>query len=86
MHSGKDLDAFDSLSKRCAELFGRVTLENSGLRLMKSYEGVIIIRCNLDKTNDILVCVALSYPPLVTIDMSGSLKRLRKRADFGKDS
>lgn len=81
MHAGRDLDALDSLSNRCVELFGHVVLERAGLRLIKSYDDVMILRCRLEQLHPILICIALSDPPMVSLDLSGSLRRLRKRGN-----
>ena len=68
------------IKKRNSELFGHIATEILSIRLIQS-EGtdLIIIRCKLEGLDNILSTIALSYPPLTTLDMSGTLKRLRKR-------
>ena len=79
MHKGQDLQAFESISRRCKELFGHMTLEKAGLRLMHVHEDVIVIRVRLPQIHAVLVSIALADPPMVTIDMSGSISRLRTK-------
>lgn len=79
MHQGKDTDALDSLARRCAELFGQMTLEKAGMRQMRSVEGVIVVRCRLDQLHAVIVAIALCDPPMVLLDMAGNIGRLMKR-------
>lgn len=79
MHRGQELEAFESISRRCEELFGFMTLEKAGLRLMQSRGDVVIIRVRLSQIRPVLVSIALADPPLVAVDMSGSISRLRTR-------
>lgn len=79
LHSGSNADSLDVLSRRCADLFGEITLEKAGLRLMSSDDGMIIIRCSLPQIHSILVSIPLVNPPMVCLGMSGSISRLKKR-------
>ena len=79
LHKGQDLEAFESISRRCRELFGYMTLEKAGLRLVHSEDDVIIVRVRLPQIHAVLVSIALADPPMVTIDMSGSISRLRTK-------
>ena len=79
MHGGRDVDALDSLTKRCTELFGHIVVEKAGLRLMRSDGDLVIIRCRLSQIHQVLVGVALTDPPLVAVDMSATIGRLQKR-------
>jgi RNase P/RNase MRP subunit POP5 len=79
MHRGQELEALGSISRRCEELFGSMTLEKAGLRLMKSQGDAMIIRVRLSQIRPVLVSIALADPPLTTVDMSGSISRLRTR-------
>ena len=85
MQKGRDFEAVDIISRRCTELFGHVTLEKSGLRLLHSYPDVIIVRCRLSQIHPILVSIALASPPMVTLDMSSNLNRIRKRLELEKE-
>jgi RNase P/RNase MRP subunit POP5 len=80
LHSGRDADAVELLSRRCAELFGEITLEKAGLRLMSSNDGVIIVRCSLREMHAVLVSIALVDPPMLSLGMSGTISRLKQRA------
>lgn len=68
------------IKKRNSELFGHIATEKSSIRLIRS-EGIniIIIRCKLESLKNILSTIALINPPLTTLAISGTLKRLRKR-------
>ena len=68
------------IKKRNSELFGHIATEKSSIRLIRS-EGIniIIIRCKLESLKNILSTIALTNPPLTTLVISGTLKRLRKR-------
>ena len=68
------------IKKRNSELFGHIATEKSSIRLIRS-EGIniIIIRCKLESLKNILSTIALTNPPLTTLAISGTLKRLRKR-------
>ena len=82
LHSGQNngIGIVNLIKKRNSELFGHIANEKSFIRLIQP-EGtnLIIISCKLEGLENILSTIALSYPPLTTLDMSGTLKRLRKR-------
>ncbi len=46
---------------------------------MRSYGEIMIVRCGLAQVHGVLVSIALVDPPMVTMDMSGSIHRLKKR-------
>jgi RNase P/RNase MRP subunit POP5 len=78
MHTAPASEAVNSIIRRCSDLFGSVATENAAIRLVKSESNdVTIIKCRLDQLENVLVAIALSDPPVVTIGMSGSLKQLR---------
>jgi len=79
MHGGRDIDSVDALTRRCSDLFGTIATEKAGLRLICSDENVIVIRCRLVKLNEVLVAIALTDFPLLTLDISASLRRLKRR-------
>ena len=79
MHSTQANDAVNAITKRCTELFGSIATERAAIRLVKSDRNTSIIKCRLDQLDTILVAIALADPPVVTIDMSGSMKRLHHR-------
>ncbi len=68
-----------AISKRFAELFGSIAAERASIRFMRSQDHTTIIRCRLNQLENVLVAIALTNPPVVTLDMSGSIKRLGRR-------
>lgn len=73
-------EALVAIQRRHAELFGSIASERASLRLTKAYEaGLVVIRCSLEATDGILASVALSDPAMVTLDMSSSMRRLKRR-------
>ena len=82
LHDGQmdGIEIVDLIKKRNSELFGHIATERSSIRFIQSQgANLIIISCKLKGLDNILSTIALSYPPLITLDMSGTLKRLRKR-------
>jgi RNase P/RNase MRP subunit POP5 len=86
LHSGLNngIEIVNIIKKRNSELFGHIATEKLSIKMIQP-EGanLIIIRCKLEGLDNILSTIALSYPPLITLDMSGTLKRLRKRLSKG---
>jgi RNase P/RNase MRP subunit POP5 len=78
MHSGQASDAVNAITKRCSELFGSIAAEKAAIRLVKSNDATIV-KCRLDQLDSVLVAIALTDPPAVTLDMSGSMKQLQQR-------
>ncbi|HUG96240.1 MAG TPA: Rpp14/Pop5 family protein [Nitrososphaera sp.] len=79
LHAEQANDAVNAIAKRCSELFGSVGTEKAAIRLVKSEGSTTIIKCRLDQLDNVLVAIALADPPVVTMDMSGSIKRLQRR-------
>ncbi len=78
--SGGGVGVLAAIQKRHAELFGSIALEKASLRLIKEYEdGIVIMRCSLAESEHVLAAMALCDPPIVTLDMSSSMKRLKRR-------
>lgn len=77
MHTGPADDAVNAITKRCSDLFGSIAAEKAGIKLVKSND-VTIIKCRLDQLDNVLVTIALTGLPAATLDMSGSVKRLRR--------
>ncbi|MCI0558553.1 MAG: hypothetical protein MN733_08665 [Nitrososphaera sp.] len=73
----QSLEAFQVLARRCSELFGSIALEKAALKVMRSKNKIMIVRCNLDQLDNVLIAIALAYPPMVSIAQSGSMRRLR---------
>lgn len=82
MHTAPANEAVNTIIKRCSDLFGSVATENAAIRLIKSENNnnsITIIKCRLNQLENVLVAIALSDPPIVTLDMSGSIKQLKRR-------
>jgi RNase P/RNase MRP subunit POP5 len=81
LHGGQQdgIEIVDLIKERNSELFGYISTERSSMRFIQS-QGVnlVIISCKLKGIDNILSAIALTDPPLVTLHMSGTLKRLGK--------
>ena len=78
IHEGQAGDAVNAITRRYSELFGSIAAEKAAIKPVKSNDATII-KCRLDQLDDVLIAVALTDPPMVTLDMSGSVKQLRRR-------
>jgi RNase P/RNase MRP subunit POP5 len=78
MHGGQVVNAaVNSITRRCIELFGHVVAEKASIRLVRSDGATtIIIKCRLEQLDNVLAAIALTDPPVVTLDMSATIKRL----------
>ena len=77
--SRDEFSILNSITNRNSELFGYITTELSSVRLIRSHQkNMIIVSCWLQYVDNILTTIALIDPPLVTIVISGTLKRLRR--------
>ncbi|MGI0020270.1 MAG: hypothetical protein ACREAY_07345 [Nitrososphaera sp.] len=79
MHQGLPADAFAVIERRHKDLFGTIASARASLRLTKPGDGVIIVRSSLQEATGVLAAIALSDPPMATVDMSSSMKRLKRR-------
>lgn len=82
LHSGQHdgIGIVNLIKKRNSELFGHITTEKSSITLIQSKEiNIVIICCKLESLDNILSTIALTDPPIVTLDISGTLNRLRRR-------
>jgi RNase P/RNase MRP subunit POP5 len=78
MHGAQVVDAaVNSIASRCIELFGHVVAEKASIRLVRC-DGAktIIIKCRLEQLDNVLAAIALTDPPVVTLSMSATIKRL----------
>jgi RNase P/RNase MRP subunit POP5 len=68
------------LRKRFSELFGTIELEKASINMVfennMAPPNFLIIKCKLASMDNILCAIALSYPPLTTIKISGTIKKL----------
>jgi RNase P/RNase MRP subunit POP5 len=62
-----------------AELFGSIASAKASIRIVKGGDKVMIIRCSLAETDHTLAAIALCDLPATTLDMSSSVKRLKRR-------
>jgi RNase P/RNase MRP subunit POP5 len=78
MHSSQESNAVNAIVTRCSELFGSIAAEKAAIRLVRSLGNIVIIKCALDQVDDVLFAIALIDPPMVTLGMSASMRRLRR--------
>jgi RNase P/RNase MRP subunit POP5 len=86
IESSKDIDNGDKynlirpIKKRFYELFGSIELENANIYIISKNKfhipHYIIIKCNLESIENVLSAISLTFPPLTTIKISGTLKKL----------
>ena len=79
MHSGQAGDAVNAITVRFSELFGSIATEKAAIRLVKTEENITVMKCRLDQLDNFLVSIALADPPMATLDMSGSMRQLKRR-------
>lgn len=79
-------EAFAAIVRRHSELFGSVGSARASLKLLRSYRNdnnnsiIIIVRCSLREAEHVLASIALvPAPAMVTLDMSSSARRLKRR-------
>jgi hypothetical protein len=77
VHEGADV--LGQVQKRHFELFGSIASQKASLRLISDESGTAVLRASLEETENILATIALCDPPAATLDMSSSIKRLRRR-------
>ncbi len=77
MHGSGDVEALNALMKRHSELFGHLSVEKAAIRLVRpSEDNVMVIKCNLGQLSMVLTTIALTNPAIVSLALSGTLKRL----------
>src|SRR5574341_1892550 len=79
MHGCPATEAATAIERRLQELDGTIALERASLEAVKPGEGISIFRCGLGSQGKVLVAIALAYPAIATLDMSSSVRRLKKR-------
>jgi RNase P/RNase MRP subunit POP5 len=82
MHDGEANDSVNAIIKRFSELFGSIATEKAAIRLVRSNANQTIIKCRLEELDNVLVAISLTDPPAVTIDISGSIKRIQLRKGY----
>jgi RNase P/RNase MRP subunit POP5 len=79
VYTGSANKAVNAIIRRCSDLFGSIATEKAGIRLVRSDSNVAIIKCRQEQLDNVLAAIALLDPPVVTRDISGSIKQLRRR-------
>lgn len=79
VHSCTAPEAVAAIEKRVQELYGAIALVRASLKVVRPGEGVSVLRCRLGSEEKVLVAVALAGQPVATLDMSSSMKRLKRR-------
>jgi RNase P/RNase MRP subunit POP5 len=79
IHAGESSASLNAITKRFCELFGTIAAEKAAIRLVRQETNESIIKCRLDELEKVLVAITLIDPPVVTIAMSGSIRRLRRQ-------
>lgn len=68
------------IKKRFSELFGSIEFEKASINLIYkqnfSLKNSFIIKCNLKSIDKVLFALSCCNPPLTTIKISGTLKKL----------
>ncbi|HEY6588967.1 MAG TPA: hypothetical protein VIY98_11800 [Nitrososphaeraceae archaeon] len=68
------------IKKRFYELFGSIELEKANIYIISKNKfdvpQYIILKCNLESIEKVLSAISLTFPPLTTIKISGTLKKL----------
>ena len=78
MREKNSIEIFNILKHRYVELFGSLNMELTSIFSFDSNDNrVLIISCNLKYLNNILTSISMVEPPITTISMSGTLKKLR---------
>ena len=79
IHAGESSTSVNAITKRFCELFGTIAAEKAAIRLVRQGANESIIKCRLDELEKVLVAISLIDPPVVTIAMSGSIRRLQRQ-------
>jgi RNase P/RNase MRP subunit POP5 len=82
VQADKSSDPLVAIKKRFSELFGTIATEKAALRLIEHRENEFIIKCAIEQLENVLVAIALTDPPVITINMSGTLKQLRRLRQY----
>jgi RNase P/RNase MRP subunit POP5 len=72
-------NVFDAIKDAYTARFGPADLEDASLKVIENNDNFLLIRCNLDHYERVLE--TLSSIGCRTLNMSGTLKALRSRAE-----
>ena len=71
---------FKIIKKRFYELFGSIEFEKASINILYEQHfflrNCFILRCNIKSLDKVLFALSCCYPPLTTIKISGTLKKL----------
>jgi RNase P/RNase MRP subunit POP5 len=73
-------EAIAKLCERYSELYGTINATQASIKIVAQYGAKCIIRCSLSALDSVLVTIALSNPPVLTMGSSGSLHKLKSEA------
>jgi RNase P/RNase MRP subunit POP5 len=79
VQADESTDPTNAIEKRFSELFGTIATDSADIRLIEQRRNAFIIRCAMADLENILVAIALTDPPVITVDMSGTIRQLRRR-------
>jgi RNase P/RNase MRP subunit POP5 len=82
VHSVESTDSFNAIKKRFSELFGSIAAGKAAIRQVQYEANESIISCRLEQLENVLVAITLTDPPVLTIDMSGTIRQLRRRRQY----
>lgn len=69
----------NAIKKRYCDLFGSIGVEKAAIRMVRSKANRALIKCRLEQLDNVLVAITLTYPSLLVLDVSGSIKRIEHR-------
>jgi len=79
---GTQYDGFtivNLIKKRNSELFGNIATAKSHMKLIHSDKNILVVSCLLECIENILSTIASSNHHIVVLDISGTLKKQRRR-------
>ena len=82
VHAVESTDSLNAIKKRFSDLFGSIAAEKAAIRQVHRGTNESIISCRLEQLENVLVAITLIDPPVLTIGMSGSIRRLRRRTQY----
>ena len=77
----RDVSSFseNAIKKRYCDLFGSIGVEKAAIRTVRSNANRATIKCRLEQLDNVLVAITFTYPSLLVLDVSGSIKRIEHR-------
>lgn len=81
VHGCTSAEAALVVQRRLQELFGTIVLERASLKLTRSGDNLSIFRCTLGYEKKLLIAIALASKPMMVLDMSSNVRRIKRRVD-----